>query len=146
MVPVISEQNTVFIAAAVIGLEPMLPLMALRWLPVSVIPVLVRMAKLFVVIDSRSTGAGPTPEPPAPVPAPALTVRVRPAAAAAATDAATAASRVALLLLPGAALPPPPPPPPHAARRPVRINVVRRVAGPELFRYVFMCVPFLSTR
>jgi hypothetical protein len=55
IVPVISEQNTVFIAAAVIGLEPMFPVIAEPWLPVFVIPVDVKIAKFPAV--RRSTGA-----------------------------------------------------------------------------------------
>jgi len=70
MVPVISEQNTLSIAAAVIGLAPMFPVMGDRWLPLSVMPDADRTAKLFVDIDKRSTGAGPRPAPPAPAPAP----------------------------------------------------------------------------
>jgi len=51
MVPVISEQNTLSIAAAVIGLAPMFPVIGERWLPVFVMPDAVRTAKLFVDIE-----------------------------------------------------------------------------------------------
>jgi len=57
MLPVISAQNTPFIAAAVIGLEPMFPVILVVWLPVSVIPVCDRITKLPAV--KRPTGAGP---------------------------------------------------------------------------------------
>src|SRR5258706_4659026 len=70
IVPVISAQNTVLIAAAVIGLAPMFPVIAVPWLPVFVIPVFVRITKLFVVRDMRSGGVGPTPRPSRPVPLP----------------------------------------------------------------------------
>jgi hypothetical protein len=49
----------------------MFPVMAEVWLPVFVMPVVDRIAKLFVDIDKRLTGAGPRPAPPTPVPAPA---------------------------------------------------------------------------
>src|SRR5258706_152353 len=70
IVPVISAQNTVFIAAAVIGLAPMFPVIAVPWLPVFVIPVFVRITKLFVVRDMRLGGVGPAPRPSRPVPLP----------------------------------------------------------------------------
>jgi hypothetical protein len=57
MVPVISEQNTLFMAAAVIGLEPTFPVMRVAWLPVFVTPVSDRITKLPA--DKRLTGAGP---------------------------------------------------------------------------------------
>ena len=53
IVPTISEQNTLFIAAAVIGLAPMFPVIAEVW--TLVIPVCDRIAKLPAV--RRSTGA-----------------------------------------------------------------------------------------
>src|SRR5438128_2704675 len=134
MNPVISEQGTVFIAAAVIGLAPMLP--TIEVVPVLVMPDLVRIAKLFVLIERRSTGAGPTPAPPTPVPAPTDTVSVRPAAVAAAAAAATAASRLALLPLP------PPPPPPHAARKPARMSAISCFGCANCFRSFFMACLF----
>ena len=57
IVPVISEQNTPFIAAAVIGLAPMFPVITEALLPVFVIPVFVRITKLLSLTVRRSTGA-----------------------------------------------------------------------------------------
>src|SRR3989338_7236616 len=59
IIPVISEQNTLSIAADVIGLVPMLPTIAEVWLPVFVIPAFDKIAKLFVAIEKRLTGDGP---------------------------------------------------------------------------------------
>jgi hypothetical protein len=111
--PTISEQNTELIEAAVIGLEPMFPVMAERWLPVLVIPDDDRTAKLFVDIDKRLTGAGPRPAPPTPVPLPAAVGIPAPEAVALSS--------------------------PHPATKAASINAINHISGLETLPNLFMC-------
>jgi hypothetical protein len=58
IVPVISEQNTLSIAEAVIGLEPMFPVITEVWLPVFMIPVFVRITKFSLILTKDRLALG----------------------------------------------------------------------------------------